>query len=430
MKALDTTLVGFGTRNTLSNATSTDARHRRGAAVDLRRAEAVERQAAGVVRHLPDRAAGPHHAAGRAAQRDGRAARAARRAASTSAATTTRSTSAPAASSPRQRARRSGRGAAGGAGGRPGTPGRSAAAAEHRLRHRRARRQRRRQRHRADDGAGAGVRRERPRVRRDAGVHLLGGRGAGADRIGGARAAHRRREGAGRGDDSTNDIVGNSRGGTGIVDAGERPRLCGRARGFAGAGAGALHRRGGGDLRAVAPRPADGARGSLRPRQRSGVVHPAGLSRRWSSARPTRTSTGSTRRATRSTASTSPTWRRTRGSTPRRWRRWRWRRRRRSVTTERGAARDRPRSVRLRRRPALDRVARRGRLSHLLARHVAPRLAARADGRATSPSSCCPACRSTTGCSGSRRSAPAATRAWSAPTCRRSGPGAPIELVK
>ena len=49
---------------------------------------------------------------------------------------------------------------------------------------------------------------------------------------------------------------------------------------------------------------------------------------------------------------------------------------------------------------------------------------------ATSPRWCCPASRSTTGCSASRRSAPAGTRAWSAPTSRRIVPGRPIELVK
>jgi Zn-dependent M28 family amino/carboxypeptidase len=43
---------------------------------------------------------------------------------------------------------------------------------------------------------------------------------------------------------------------------------------------------------------------------------------------------------------------------------------------------------------------------------------------ATSPKWCCPACRSTTGCSASRRSVRAGTRAWSAPTsrpCARGG---------
>ena len=119
----------------------------------------------------------------------------------------------------------------------------------------------------------------------------------------------------------------------------ERARLRGRARGLAGARAGALHRRRRRDLRAVAPGPADGPRGSLRARQRPGVVHASRAIRRSSSARPTRTSTGSTRPATRSTASISPTWRRTRASTPPRWRRWRWRRRRRSWSASAARAR-------------------------------------------------------------------------------------------
>ncbi len=83
----------------------------------------------------------------------------------------------------------------------------------------------------------------------------------------------------------------------------------------------------------------------------------------------------------------------------------------------------RPRSVGLRRRAALDGVA--GRRS-AIASTGATRGASTGSTRArsaTSPRWCCPACRSTTGCSGSRRSAPAATRAWSAPTSRRCGPG-------
>ncbi len=77
---------------------------------------------------------------------------------------------------PGRRPRRSGESAA--------RPLRSAAASRSGLQHRRSRRQRRRQRDGAVDGAGARVRGERDRIRRDARLHDGGRRGAGADRIG------------------------------------------------------------------------------------------------------------------------------------------------------------------------------------------------------------------------------------------------------
>ena len=66
-----------------------DARHRRGAPMDPRRDEGLQPEAAGQLRHLPGREAGPHHARGRTAQRHGRCCPAEARAGSTSAATTT-----------------------------------------------------------------------------------------------------------------------------------------------------------------------------------------------------------------------------------------------------------------------------------------------------------------------------------------------------
>ena len=69
--------------------------------------------------------------------------------------------------------------------------------------------------------------------------------------------------------------------------------------------AGPLHRARGRALRAVAPHPPDGARGPLRARQRSLVVHAAGLPGGACSARPTRTSPSSTPPTTRSTGWTS-----------------------------------------------------------------------------------------------------------------------------
>ena len=103
------------------------------------------------------------------------------------------------------------------------------------------RRQRRWQRHGADDGAGAGVCGERHPVRRDAGVHLLGGRGAGPDRL--ARARHGPQDRADVPVEAVfnNDIVGNSQRRQRLRRCGVGTRLCDRSRGFAGALAGAPH---------------------------------------------------------------------------------------------------------------------------------------------------------------------------------------------
>ena len=188
-------LVSFGTRNTLSDATSNRG-HRRGAPVDLRRVEAHEPAAAGQLRHVSDSGARPHHARRRAPQRDGdpsrqdaaahlrqrplrlaqpRRARAARRA--TSARALRAPTRPGAAAAGARRARGTARAA--------------------RLQHRRAGRERRWERHGAVDGAGARVRGERHRVRRDARVHDRGGGGAGAHRLA-ARTRRRRRRSTSR----------------------------------------------------------------------------------------------------------------------------------------------------------------------------------------------------------------------------------------
>ncbi len=109
-----------------------------------------------------------------------------------------------------------------------------------------------------------------------------------------------------------NDIVGNSHGGNGVVDA-ESVRVY--AVGPEDSMARSLARyiaRDRGGLRAVAPRSPDGARGSLWPRQRPVVVHAERLSGHRVPRSRTRTSASSTPPTTRSMAWTSPTSRRTR----------------------------------------------------------------------------------------------------------------------
>ena len=140
-----------------------DAGHRRGAQLDPRGDAPLEREAAGQLRHPHHSAAGPHHAPGRSAQRDGDPA-------------------GPfAAAHLRQRPlrlaeyRRPEPVECRGARCERCCRGRSPDACRLRSQRRGQRRQRRRQRHGVDDGAGAGVCGERHRVRRDAGVHLLGG---------------------------------------------------------------------------------------------------------------------------------------------------------------------------------------------------------------------------------------------------------------
>ena len=74
------------------------------------------------------------------------------------------------------------------------------------------------------------------------------------------------------------------------------------------------------------------------------------------------------------------------------------------VLSDRGQPHDHARAVRLRREPEVDRRAGRRRLPDLLARGVGTGLAARDAASATSPTSCCRTCRSTTTCSASPRS--------------------------
>ena len=66
-----------------------DARHRRCATMDLRRADALQREASGVVRHLPGGGAGTHHAKTSSCETSSPSCRDERPAASISAVTTT-----------------------------------------------------------------------------------------------------------------------------------------------------------------------------------------------------------------------------------------------------------------------------------------------------------------------------------------------------
>ena len=297
------------------------------------------------------------------------------------------------------------------------------AAAGLRPRRRRARRQRRRQRHRADDGAGARVRGERHRVRRDAGVHLLGRRGAGAGRLRRRTRRTRRRARSPSKRCLNNDIVGNSRGGNGVVDAetvrvyavGPRIRRRARWRATSTRRRRSTCRRTAIRLMAREDRFGRGSDQSSFTQQGFPAVvfreANENFERQHCGQRHAR------RRRLRAI------WRRTRASTPPRVA---------SLALAPPAPKrdQRPRRSTLiardpsgydatcggRRRPARSPIASTGATPGRTTGSTA-------DGRQRDAVRACRTCRSTTSCSASRRSAPTGTRAWSAPTSRRCGPG-------
>ncbi len=250
-------------------------------------------------------------------------------------------------------------------------------------------------------------------VRRHAGVRAVGRRRAGPDRLAraGARAWPSTRSSSTRPSTATSSAT---RAAATVERCAERTRLRRRTGRLDVARAGPLRAAGGGHLRADAPRAPHGARGPLRSRQRSLGVQPTPTTRRWSFAKPARTSPASTspldtvdgvdirlpgaehprQRGRRRHARARPSGAR------------RDRRRRRTIP-----AHHRPAAIGLRRQPALGRGAGRGVVSHLLARRPGRRTGSAASPSATSRHTSCAACRSTTTCSALRRSTRKATRA-------------------
>ena len=221
----------------------------------------------------------------------------------------------------------------------PGATGDAGAAGMHWnvYRQSRARRQRRWQRHGADDGAGARVRGERHRLRRDAGVHRFRRRGRRAGRRRAARRRRRRRRRRPIEAVLNNDIVGGAVGGNGIVNA-ETLRVFAEGPEDSPSRQLARHvRSGGGALRALAPRRARRTPRSVRPRRRPHRVQPAWVHRRpfHRGQRELREAAHRQRHDRRRLVLRIS--RATRESMRPPWRPWRWRRPRPVVLNERGA---------------------------------------------------------------------------------------------
>ena len=300
----------------------------------------------------------------------------------------------------------------------PGETGRSAAASRPELQRRRARRERRRQRDGAVDGTGARVRRERHRVRRDARVHGRRRRGAGADRRRRAReegAATRRfrsRPGSTTTSSATRTAATASSTARRSASTRKGPRIRRRARSRSSPRGSRRRYVPSHRIRLMARRDRfsrGGDHSALNAEGFAAIGFRESQRELLEAAR--------RRRHDRRRGLSLPRAERAR-ERRRRWRRWRWRRRRPSSSTAARRADDRSPSVRLRCAPALGGVARRGRLSHLLARRVGARLAARARGRQRHRVHASRRRTSTTGCSAWPRWMPPATRARSASTWR------------